>query len=126
MNKFGVHPTKEESLLQRMHELGIHEQDIEEIFIHSRGSGGQNVNKTSTCVQIKHIPTGIVVRSERERLQGLNRFLARRLLVLTIEEKILGKNSPQRIKRDKQRKQKNRRYRRTKKKLSSIPSTEEI
>lgn len=115
---------KEEELLKRMGELGIREDDIEETFIRSSGPGGQSVNKTSTCVQIKHIPTGIVVRSQRERSQGLNRFLARRLLVSKIEEKILGKKSPELLKREKSRKQEKRRYRRTKKRLALISATE--
>ena len=125
MTKFVVRPEKEERLLKRMHELGIREQDIEETFIHSRGPGGQNLNKTSTCVQIKHIPTGIMVKEQRERSQGLNRFLARRLLVSKIEVKILDKKSPEKLTKEENRKQKKRRYRRTKNKLASISSTEE-
>ena len=120
-----MRPEKEEGLLKRMHGLGIREEDIEETFIHSRGSGGQNVNKTSTCVQLKHIPTGIVVvvKEQRGRSQGLNRFLARRSLVSKIEEKILGNTSHEQLKREKNRKQKKRRYRRAKKKLTSISVT---
>ncbi len=124
VNKFGVRIEKGEKLLKRMGELGIREDDIEETFIRSSGPGGQSVNKASTCVQIKHIPTGIVVRSQRERSQGLNRFLARRLLVSKIEEKILGKKSPEQLKGEKRRKQEKRRYRRAKKKLASISATE--
>jgi protein subunit release factor B len=124
VNKFGVRIEKEEKLLKRMGELGIREDDIEETFIRSSGPGGQSVNKASTCVQIKHIPTGIVVRSQRERSQGLNRFLARRLLISKIEEKILGKRSPEQLKGEKRRKQEKRRYRRAKKKLASISATE--
>lgn len=124
MNKFGVRTEKEEKLLKRMGELGIREDDIEETLIRSSGPGGQSVNKTSTCVQIKHIPTGIVVRSQRERSQGLNRFLARRLLVSKIEEKTLGKKSPEQLKREKSRKQEKRRYRRAKKRLALISATE--
>lgn len=124
MNKFGVRTEKEEKLLKRMGELGIREDDIEETFIRSSGPGGQSVNKTSTCVQIKHIPTGIVVRSQRERSQGLNRFLARRLLVSKIEEKTLGKKSPEQLKREKSRKQEKRRYGRAKKRLALISATE--
>jgi protein subunit release factor B len=126
MSKFGVRPEKEELLMERMRKLGIREEDIGETFTRSGGPGGQNVNKTSTCVQIRHIPTGIVVRVQRERSQGLNRFLARRLLVSKIEEKILGKRSPEQLKKEKSRKQKKRRYRRAKKKLASISATEGI
>ena len=121
-----MRPEKEELLMERMRKLGIREEDIGETFTRSGGPGGQNVNKTSTCVQIRHIPTGIVVRVQRERSQGLNRFLARRLLVSKIEEKILGKRSPEQLKKEKSRKQKKRRYRRAKKKLASISATEGI
>ncbi|HEX3036110.1 MAG TPA: peptide chain release factor-like protein [Thermodesulfobacteriota bacterium] len=118
MSRFGVRTEKEEKLLKRMGELGIREEDIEETFVRSGGPGGQNVNKTSTAVQIKHIPTGIVVKVQRERSQSLNRFLARRLLVLRIEEKRLGRKSPEQLKIEKKQKQKKRRRRRTKKKLA--------
>jgi protein subunit release factor B len=124
MSKFGVRPEKEEKLFKRMHELGIREEDIEETFIRSRGPGGQNVNKTSTSVQVKHIPTGIVVRAQRERSQGLNRFLARRLLISKIEEKVLGTKSSEQLRRESKRKQRKRRIRRTKKKLASSPAAE--
>lgn len=117
MGKFGVRMDKEERLLSRMLELGIREEDIKETFIRSGGSGGQNVNKTSTSVQIKHIPTGIVVKSQKGRTQGLNRFFARRALLKRVEEKVFGEDSPQRKKNNKMRKQKLRRKRRTMKKL---------
>jgi len=119
MTKFVVRPEKEEKLYERMRELGISEEDLKETFVRSGGSGGQNVNKTSTSVQIKHIPTGIVVKSQKGRTQGLNRFLARRLLLKRVEEEMLGGDSPQQQKNNKIRKQKLRRKRRTKKKLSS-------
>jgi protein subunit release factor B len=120
MNKFGVRHEKEGILLKRMRELSICEGNIEETFIHSRGSGSQNVNKTSTCVQLRHIPTGIVVKEQRRRSHGLNRFLAHRLLVSKIEERILGRKSADQLKGEKNYKQKKRRYRRAKKKLTSI------
>ncbi len=68
-----------------MEALGIYEKDIEEKFVRSSGSGGQKVNKTSTCVFLKHISTGIEIKCMRERNQSLNRFLARRELVQRIE-----------------------------------------
>jgi protein subunit release factor B len=120
MAKFGVRPEKEDRLHERMKELGIIEEDIKETFIRSGGPGGQSVNKTATCVQIKHIPTGIVVKSQEGRSQGLNRFLARRLLVSRIEKSLLGKESPEEEKRKKIRKQKQRSRRRTKKKISGV------
>ena len=68
-----------------MVDLGLREEDIAEKFIRSSGKGGQHVNKTSTCVWLKHIPTGIEVKCMEERSQSLNRFLARRELAERLE-----------------------------------------
>lgn len=87
---FPVSEEKNRWLQERMEALGIYERDIEEKFIRSSGSGGQKVNKTSTCVYLKHIPTGIEVKWMEERSQSLNRFLARRELAQRIE-RLLGK-----------------------------------
>ncbi len=119
MGKFGVSVEKEEALLQKMNELGVLEADIDEKFIRSGGPGGQNVNKVATCVQLKHIPTGIIVKIQKDRSQGINRFLARRSLVSKIEEGLLGKSSAEQLKIEKIQKQKKRRKRRTKLKLES-------
>jgi protein subunit release factor B len=86
MVRFGVSEEKEEDLRKRMEALNILERDIEEKFIRSSGRGGQKVNKTSTCVYLKHHPTGIEVKWMSERSQTLNRFLARRELVNRIEK----------------------------------------
>lgn len=64
---------------------GIREKDLEERFIRSRGPGGQNVNKTSTCVHLRHVPTGIDVKCREERSQSLNRARAREILTKKIE-----------------------------------------
>jgi len=117
MPEFGVSPGKEKDLLQRMARFGIKEADIVEKFIRSAGPGGQNVNKTSTCVYLKHLPSGIEVKCQKERLQTLNRFLARRLLVNKIETAVLGKLSEESKRIAKLRRQKRRRSRRTKLKL---------
>ena len=100
-----------------MQKLGISEEDIEEKFVRSPGKGGQKVNKTSTCVYLKHIPTGIEVKCGRERIQSLNRFLARRILVNKIETLRLGKLAEERKKLARIRKQKQKRSCRAKEKM---------
>ena len=80
MIHFPVSTEKQRQLVERLAELGISEGDLEERFIRSSGSGGQHVNKSATCVQLTHKPTGIEVKCMRERSQSLNRFLARREL----------------------------------------------
>ena len=85
MVTFAVSKEKEEALRQKMESLGVYEKDIIEKFIRSSGKGGQKVNKTSTCVYLKHLPTAIEVKCQQERSQALNRFLARRILADKIE-----------------------------------------
>lgn len=86
MAKFPVTEKKEKELLEEMQKLGIKESDIEEKFIKCSGHGGQKLNKTSTGVYLKHIPSDIEVKYTKERSQGLNRFFARRILVEKIKE----------------------------------------
>lgn len=117
MINFNVSKSKEEALLQKMAKFGVKESDLVEDFVRSGGPGGQNVNKTSTAVYLKHIPTGIEVKCQETRSQVLNRFLARKVLVNKIEEKILGKLSEEKQKVYKLRKQKKRRSRRAKQKM---------
>ena len=113
MGLFPVSEEKNRWLQERMETLGIHEKDIEEKFIRSSGKGGQKVNKTSTCVYLRHIPTGIEVKWMRERSQSLNRFLARRELVRRIE-RLSGRSAPEEIQIEKARKQKSKRKKRAK------------
>jgi protein subunit release factor B len=83
----------DKALKQEMSRLGVREEDIIESFVRSSGPGGQKVNKTSTRVYLKHIPTGIEVKCQKERSQAQNRYLARRILLKKIEAAILGKLS---------------------------------
>jgi peptide chain release factor len=118
--KYGVSPEKEKMLEEKMEELGIKEADIIEKFVHSSGHGGQNVNKVSTCVYLKHLPTGIEVKCQQERSQSLNRFFARRILIEKIENMILGKRSMREQAIEKIRRQKRRRSKRAKEKVLEL------
>ncbi len=117
MARFAVSPEKEKALLERMERLGIRETDIEEKFVRSGGKGGQKVNKASTCVYLKHVPTGVEVKCQKERYQALNRFLARRILADKIERIVLGKRAAEEQRIEKLRRQKRKRSRRAKLKM---------
>ncbi|MFH0947416.1 MAG: peptide chain release factor-like protein [Elusimicrobiota bacterium] len=117
MITFGVHLQKQKSLEEKMQKLGIYEKDILEKFIRSQGKGGQNLNKTATCVYLKHLPTQIEVKCQTERSQMLNRFLARRLLANKIEQLVLGKKSEEQQRIEKIKRQKRKRSKRAKEKL---------
>ena len=82
-----VSKEKQEELEKRMLLLGILEEDLIEKFILGSGSGGQKINKTSSCVYLKHIPSSIEIKCQQERSRELNRFIARRELCRRIEEK---------------------------------------
>ncbi|MFZ0033532.1 MAG: peptide chain release factor-like protein [Sedimentisphaerales bacterium] len=110
---FGVTLRKQEELEARMAALGIREAELEEKYIRSSGPGGQKVNKTASCVYLKHIRSGLEVKMQRERSQGLNRYYARKRLCELVEEEKLGCESPAALKAEKIRKQKQRRRRRS-------------
>ena len=112
MPEFAVSDEKNRWLQLKMAELGVREEELQETFVRSSGCGGQHVNKTSTCVQLRHIPSGITVRAPRERSQSVNRFLARRELLERIEA-LSGKQTPETKRIERLRKQKDRRRRRT-------------
>jgi peptide chain release factor len=115
--KCNANKTKQENLKQKMLSLNIREKDIEEKFILSCGKGGQNVNKVSTAVYLKHRPSGIEVKCQSQRSQALNRFLARKRLADKIEEIVRGEQSERKKKIAKMRRQKRKRSKRAKEKL---------
>jgi len=109
-----ISPEKQAALERRMAALGIREEDLVEKFILGSGKGGQKINKTASCVYIKHVPTGTEVKCQASRFRSLNRFLARRELCETLDEIRNGRESARRQAIEKIRRQKRRRSRRSK------------
>lgn len=117
MSEVYVTTEKRIALEERMHKLGVRESDLTEKFILGAGSGGQKLNKTSSCVFLRHLPSGIEIKCQRERSRELNRFLARRELCERLEERILGQRSARQQAVEKIRRQKRRRSRRQKERM---------
>jgi protein subunit release factor B len=117
MNAPGISPDREAALAQRMAAAGVRESDLEETFVRSAGPGGQNVNKTATCVLLVHRPTGVQVKCQATRQQGMNRFLARQLLLAKIESARRQKAAQERAEREKARRQKRGPSRRAKERM---------
>lgn len=106
MGNYPVSQDNEDQLTRRMTALGVRESDIVETFVRSGGHGGQNVNKTSTCVMLVHRPTGMQVKCQTTRQQGMNRFLARKLLLDKLEARQQARLDAERDRREKLRRQK--------------------
>lgn len=97
--------------------MNIRQEDIEEKFVRSRGKGGQNVNKVSTCVVLKHIPSGISVRCEKYRTQNKNRELALKLLIDKLEKLEQDKKKIEQSNKEKKRRQNRKRPKELKEKI---------
>ena len=102
---------------QRMKELGVLESELEEIFARSGGPGGQNVNKVSTAVTLRHLPSGLRVTVQDSRSQALNRKLARERLLDAIERRRQDERAAELSRREKIRRQRSPRPRALKKRI---------
>ena len=112
-----IRPEKIKELQERMAKLEIKDDDLIEKFILGSGKGGQKVNKTASCVYLKHLPSGIEVKCQSERSRELNRYYARRLLCEKIEEKLHHIKTEKQKEIEKIRRQKKRRSRKQKQKM---------
>lgn len=115
MTEFPI-PLKQK-YLEKAEKLRIFPEDIEEQFVRGSGHGGQKVNKTNSAVWLKHLPTGVEVKVQDQRELIANRIGGYKLLILKVEEKVLGKKSEMALQRFKVRKQKARRTRKSKEKM---------
>src|SRR3954470_4018641 len=106
MSSIPILETADDEFRKRLVALGVRESDIEESFVRSGGHGGQNVNKTSTCVMLMHRPTGLQVKCQTTRHQGLNRLQARRMLLDKIEAQRKQAVDAERARIEKNRRQK--------------------
>ena len=117
MSEAFVNSVKQQKLDRRMNALGVKESELIEKFILGSGKGGQKINKTASCVYLKHTPSGIEIKCQAERSRAMNRFFARRELCAKLEERILGKMSERQQFIEKIRRQKRRRSRRQKERM---------
>ena len=112
-----INPNKFIALEGKMMRLGLFEKDLIEKFVRGSGKGGQKINKTSNCVWLKHVPTGLEVKCQQSRSREENRFFAMRLLTEKYESQILKVKTEKQQEIEKIRRQKRKRSKRAKEKM---------
>ncbi len=117
---------QEDQVKRRMETLGVRENEIHESFVRSGGHGGQNVNITATCVMLVHQPTGIQVKCQTTRQQGLNRIIARQLLLDKIEARQQQRTAAERAQIELRRRQKRGRSRKVKERVLAEKSRQSV
>ncbi|WPH00982.1 Hypothetical protein R9X50_00381600 [Acrodontium crateriforme] len=103
----------------------ILDQDIEESFLKGSGPGGQKINKTNSAVQIKHLPTGIVVKCQETRSRELNRKFARNILAEKLDQLANGDQSRSAIKLERARVKKASANKKSKRKYKKLAAEKE-
>lgn len=112
-----ISSAKWQQLKQRMLELGIFEDDLQEKFILGSGRGGQKIQKTASCVYLMHEPTGMEIKCQESRSREENRYYARKRLCDKIDEQLHQEKSKRQQAMEKIRRQKRRRTRRSQQKI---------
>ncbi len=108
---------KREQLRAFMESVGVREEDLVEKFVLGSGRGGQKVNKTASCVYLRHAPTGMEAKCQPTRSRELNRYYARKTLCERLDETIRGENSRRQQEAERIRRQKRRRSRRQRERI---------
>ncbi|KAI4718901.1 hypothetical protein E4T48_04831 [Aureobasidium sp. EXF-10727] len=104
----------------------ILESDITEAFLKGTGPGGQKINKTSSAVQLKHLPTGLVIKCQETRSRSQNRKIARRILAERIELLLLGDDSRAALKAEKEKKKKASKNKKARRKYRKLQDGSEV
>ena len=112
MAERSINPETTRRIRQLMARAGLRDDDVEETFVRGSGAGGQKINKTSSCVQLRHAPSGTVVKCQQTRSREVNRWLARQELAGRLLERIEGERSTRQQAAERIRRQKRRRSRR--------------